>query len=287
MSFTVPVLHGYNAIQDNFDSGNIGARRKWKGVKRHFTWNGTVLREDEVMPVMGFITERGGGAEFFYMDNLMAPIFPPFGAPTLTGTGGGTLPGRTRYVRFTWSDGTNETTPSQIASFTLLANNWLEVTVPQFPRGVAQANVYVGSVSGQETLVGKITSSGGTWTEFNTFVDTDSGVGTDILFVDDTSGFALDEYIDIDKAASGGGFETHQILAILAAPDRLQLYANLANTHTAVQGDIVQHAVGSGPALPTANTLFEEIRVILKRDPVLIRVTPQTWALTLELVEVF
>ena len=72
-----------------------------------------------------------------------------------------------------------------------------------------------------------------------TFVDADSAAAQKVLNVDSTTSFEVGDTVTIDRSASGGGYEFGKVASISAGVS-LTLVDNLANTHTAVQGDVVE-----------------------------------------------
>lgn len=156
----------FATIVTPFDSGDVQIRAKYARPRRR--WSGTlnVATATEAMEMRAFIRDHVGGSTPFYIA-LVDDLPPPYIAPTLGTSAGGSLGSRTRYVNFTWSDGSGETAGSyQQASLALTNGYRLTVTVPTFPTNVTQANVYVGATTNvlyEQTT--PITASGGTWTE--------------------------------------------------------------------------------------------------------------------------
>lgn len=274
---------GWEHIIDDYDCGAVGSRDKWSKFRGLLRLTSNPLRDAEAHKILGFINDIG--SDEFTIPDLCIDVLDPYIAPTLTETGGGALAGRTYYVKQTWSDGTNETRPSEQSTKVVTANNWIEVTMEKgFPGGVSQANIYIGTVSGSETFCGILSTSNGTWTEFSTTVDGDSNSGQKVLQVAATTGFAVGEMVVINQ---GGAREEAGTIATITAGVSITLVANLTYTHTAVQADVVQHAVDDGSALPTDNTLEYSPTVIRVGDPTVRNAGPNKKKFDLMLVEVF
>lgn len=77
---------------------------------------------------------------------------------------GGTIPASTTYYyRYTWVTQYGETQPTSSQSYATPASgtstNTVTMTVPALPANVTKTNIYVGTVSGSEKLVGNTTST--------------------------------------------------------------------------------------------------------------------------------
>ena len=119
------------------------------------------------------------------------PVGAPGTAPTIAinGTSGGSIPGGTYYAAFTWvnADGQTSKSPSS-TSVSVSGADQVKVTLPAgaagvFPTSVTAANVYIGTLSGQEYYQGQITVSNG-----NATYATYSTSGTPINYLLDTAG---------------------------------------------------------------------------------------------------
>jgi hypothetical protein len=156
----------YSTVQTEFDTGDVQTRAKWHKARRLWTLRWNHAPEDEAETLRAFYRERVGAAgEFSYTPVDKVPR--PHDAPTLGTDTGGSLGSRTLHSGFTWSDTSNETTRSiETDSLALTDGYVLTVTVPEFPAGVTEAIVYVGtSASVLYEQATAISTSGGTWTE--------------------------------------------------------------------------------------------------------------------------
>jgi hypothetical protein len=108
-------------------------------------------------------------------------IVDPSTAPTLgeTANASSTLPANTYYVVYTWVNQHGETYFSPEANFTTSAGHQLDVTLPTFPSNATSANVYISTVSGEETKQGSTATT--TYTQASALV-----VGT-VLPIENTS----------------------------------------------------------------------------------------------------
>ena len=273
----------WNQIQDSLEYGGTAIRARVKKPVRHWVWSAPRLKEEDFDAIMGFLRDRMKAGEVFYVDNPLADVYSPYDAPTLTQAAGGALAERTWYVTFSFSDGTGETRDSQETSLTVLVNQQLTVDVPEFPNGVTQANIYAGTVSGTLYYVSKVTTSNSTWTEVETAVDAASASGQKTLNVTSTTGYQIGDIIVIDVTGAGGGTEYAEVLTITAGVS-LNLVASLTYTHNAT--DKVNHATNVlGDAAPTSNSLQEELKVMLERDPSWTMHSPDIYSMTLYLKE--
>lgn len=105
-----------------------------------------------------------GGNGWRLIPNVAQPTTATVSAPT---TAGSTLTATTYYVKYTWVGLTGET-QGNTTQYTqaVTAGQGLSITVPAFPTGVTQANVYVGTTTGDANLYyqGNITVSAGNLT---------------------------------------------------------------------------------------------------------------------------
>jgi len=282
-TFGYKIKHLWGTIVSPKASGLEGRMATQRQPQRRFTWPQKYLPARDCELVQGFLYGRMGGVEAFNI-TVFDKVWSPYDAPVLSQSAGGTLAGRTYYVRFTWSDGTNQTLYSQRASLAVDANKFLTVTLPTFPTNVDYAYIYIGTVSGSETFVSKFPTSGSTFTEAQTAVDADSASGQAVLRVTATTNFNVGDLIVIDDAGTGGGKETATILTIQDGVS-LTLTTNLTYAHTQVQADEVKHAPDEGAALPTSNTLEETVKVYLEGDPEVERTRPLYYGQPLVMIE--
>jgi hypothetical protein len=105
--------------------------------------------------------DTDGGNGFRLIPTVAQPTTATVSAPT---TAGSTLTAGTYYVKYTWQGLTGET-QGNTTQYTqaVVAGQGLSIVVPAFPTGVTQANVYVGTVTGDANLYyqGNITTSAG------------------------------------------------------------------------------------------------------------------------------
>lgn len=156
----------YSTLATRFEDGGIQLRAKVAKPLRTWALRWKVATASEAETLHAFYREMVGAAGSFYFVTS-DPVPRPVAAPTMGQSLAGALAGRTRYAKFSWADGTNETTPSvNYGTLAVSVNNVLTVTVPAFPTGVTRAWVYVGATSSvlcrQAT---PITTTAGTWTE--------------------------------------------------------------------------------------------------------------------------
>jgi hypothetical protein len=281
---------GWHEIQDDYVSGHVATRARWSRPRKTLKWTCDVLDETDKDIVMSFLYDRqANGGEAFYFDNPISNVLPPYDAPTLSESAGGALAERTYYVKTTWSDGTNETTASQEGTQLVAVNKFLTVSVLPFPTGATEARLYIGTSTGVNYRSGTLGTTGTTWTQDSTAttVDDTSAAGQKVLYVAATAGFQVGNAIIIN---SGGARQEVGIIDSIAAGVSLTLESNLTYEHTLAQGDAVASTVANsgGGAVPTSNTLEEEMYVILRGNPVLSRTRMvNTWALSFELVQAF
>lgn len=282
--------YGFNIITDEYTSGHVATRGRWSRPRLRLRWTCDVLDETDKDLVMGFFYDRNAkGGEPFYISNPISNVVPPYDAPTLDESAGGALAERTYYVKTTWSDGTNETTPSQEGSQLVAINKYLTVSVVTFPTGATEARIYIGTASGSVYRSGTIGTSDTTWTQdsASTTVDADSAAGQAKLYVTSTANFQVGDAVITN---SGGAREEVGIISAIAAGDYLTLEENLTYEHTQVQGDAVATTTGNSDAAepPSSNTLEEELYVIFDGNPRLTRTQMvNVWALEFDLVQVW
>ncbi len=260
----------YEAEQTTFESGHIQARPRRSMRRRRFRLIAKYLRPLDMERIMGFLNDIKGGGNFFYIDDRVNPVWPPYIAPVIDSVGGGASGSRTYYVKtaYTNTGGTQITTPSQEASVLVPASFLLRIKTPDFAPTVARAHFYIGTASGVIYYSGYSAVPLSFWTqsEAATTVNALSPSGFDILNVTATTGFKIGDTIRVD--AGGGGQEDHITKAFLTGPIRIQTEANLANTHVATTP--VATLVGlSTQAVPeTTNGMTpQEVKVLLKNEP--------------------
>ena len=283
--FPLPQEEEWSIIRTPFESGHVETRSRWSKPRRKWTIRNQYLRRADLEDVMGFLKDRQGGADPFYIDNVQSYVWPPYDAPTLSESAGGTRAQRTDYVVITFGDGTDETTESQEAAKTVTANNYLTVTVPAFPPGVSQANIYRDNTTGGNTYVSYTATSGGTWTEFETTVDADSASAQKVLSVAATTGFLAGDTVIINE---GGARSEIGTIASISAGISITMDDSLTYTHTAGQADAVMHDLsGGGEAFSSTNSLQEELYVTVSNNPAPSYNSPELYSLELTLVEAF
>ncbi len=273
----------WSTIVDSFDSGARATRARWYYPRRGWRLIGQSLPENDIQEVMGFLRDRKGGSDYFYLNNYANYLWRPYDAPTSSTTVSGALAQRTYYTQFTWYNGTYETTPSEEDSQLVAANSVLTITVPPFPRSVTIARLYISTSTTTEKLVSKLATDGGTWTEPTTTVNVDSASGQPILNVAASTYVQAGDYLIIN---SGGGREEKKVVSTTGA-GTITFTQNLTYTHTAGQADVVQIDCTSGATVPTSNNYREEVRVKLLNNPQPIRVAAQVWDLAIDVIEDF
>jgi len=289
-AFPVTAAHEFNAIQAGRDTGKVSARAKWSRPRREWILVGRNLTEGDIHKVMGWIRDDiAGGATAFDFTNLNSSLWDPGKAPTLSQAAGGALGGRTYYVAYTWTDGTNQTNDSTEASYTVGANNYLTVVVPTFPTNATSARLFIGTSTGVLYRSGSVNTSNTTWTEdsASSTVDQDSAAAQKVLYVAATTNFQVGNAVLIN---SGGAREEVGIIASISAGVSVTLEENLTYTHTAVQADVVATAIGNSGAAapPSSNTFTETVSGFLDEDkppPSPTRTGPNTWDMDLHVIE--
>lgn len=98
--------------------------------------------------------------------SVSVAISNPTGTMTMTPSAtGGTLAATTYWARWTWVTANGETAPTNSQSAaTTGSTGSIVLQPPAFPSGVTAANIYVSTVSGQESYQGQISVSNGTFT---------------------------------------------------------------------------------------------------------------------------
>jgi hypothetical protein len=290
--FPVAIEEVWNPIRTAFESGHVAVRPRHTMRRRRIRWSCPVLDPPDLQKIMGFLTDRKGGGNWFFIQNR-DPIFiwPPYDVPNLATVGGGSLGSRTYFVVIAYAnaDGTLVTTASLEDSQLVPASSYLRITMPDFPPNVDRANIYIGTSTGVVYYSGYSATPLGIWDETDaaTTVNADSGVGTDIIFVASTTNFKIGDTIRLDDA--GARQEDQIILDILAGPARLQIEGTLGFTHTGAQADPVETKVGlSTQAAPATENNFqpELIKVVLVNEPTPVLRSATVWSLTLEMEEI-
>lgn len=105
------------------------------------------LTQDQRDYFLSFFREINGSADQFFWqgpDRVPSPLHRGPDLNNLT-VGGAPASPRDYSVQYTWYDPTTsrETKPSPVSSVTIAAGDLLEVTLPIFPNGVAEARIYV------------------------------------------------------------------------------------------------------------------------------------------------
>lgn len=139
--------------------------------RRIFQLSWVSLAEDELNEIISFFStlkDADGdyaAGEAFYWTPIRAVESPTGDEPKLEQVSGGSLSGRTYYVKYTWynSSSTQETKASGTSSLAISANYLCKVTAPVFPNGVDRVRIYASETQGSEKL--ETTSSSRTWTE--------------------------------------------------------------------------------------------------------------------------
>lgn len=284
----------WDPIRTPFESGHIQVRPRHTMRRRRIQWVCRVLDPIDLQRVMGFLVDRKGGGNWFFIQNRNPQyIWPPYDARPLADVAGGTKGGRTLFVQIAYANlaGTLITTANVEDSHTLGASRQLTVEMPDFPTNVERANLYIGTATGVLYYSGASFVPLETWQEdeATTTVNVDSPLGTDILFVAATTNFKQGNSIVVDPSGVGGGTEYHIIENILSGPARIQIEGTLANTHTAAQADPVNTLVGDSnfASPPTANNFAPElIKVVLVNEPRPILISSTVYELTLIMEEI-
>jgi hypothetical protein len=283
-SFPFEQEEDYGYLSTEFENGFQELAAQQELPTRRFVYASNCLSETDVGKVMGFLRERGSGGQGFYITNPGNVIWSPWDAPTLSQSSGGALAERTYYVRFSWGDGTNQTLCNQYGegSKVVSASYYLTVTVPAFPKGVTQANIYISTSAGTEKYSALATTSCGTWTQdsASTTVDVESASGQKILKTTATTNFQVGNTVVVND---GGAHDAVYVIASISAGDSLTMTTNLTYTHAI--GEVVATTVGEGAAMPTTNAMSSEeiyVRLVGPAKPVLVG---RAWALSLTLEE--
>jgi len=234
------------------ESGAVEIRSRYDAPLRSWRLIGSNFTKADMDYVMGFLYERLGGGNYFYITIPQITVYSPFAGPTTATTTSGAIGARTYYVSYAWSDGTDTTDDSAESSQAIAGNDLIEVTVPSFPDGVTEARVYMGTASGTLTFCGTISSTGGTFTEPFSTVDADSASGQKILNLAATTNFESGQTIIIGE---GTAREETKVIDTVQAGVSITMTANLDYTHTAVQADEAYLDPGTGTLAPTSNTL--------------------------------
>lgn len=153
-------------LSHRFSSGEPQLATRWPRELRRFTLSWSNASRSEVEIMRAFSYAHTGPAELFLFAHH-AKVAPPFAGPVLSKALGGTSEsGRVVYVRYTWSDGTDETTPSAARSITVGAGLLVVAHVPFFPAGAVEARIYCGANATSMTRqTNRIRNSGVQWTE--------------------------------------------------------------------------------------------------------------------------
>jgi len=166
--FPVEIDERFSTHRTPFETGHTEKRARWSRGLRTIRLTWATATQDEVEKVQSFAQKVRGATPFDWalLDPEKKPR--PYGPATLGQVVGGVLGARTRYVKFTWADSSdNETEASyEYDSLAISSSYLLTATVPIWPQGVAKAYVYVGPSAGtyyRQTT--PITTLGGTWTE--------------------------------------------------------------------------------------------------------------------------
>ncbi|MEA3225985.1 MAG: hypothetical protein U9Q07_08545 [Planctomycetota bacterium] len=278
----------WNPVSIQFETGHTEIRPRPRGKpKRRWAWHGQHLLRADLDAVMGFLTDRKGGGNFFYIDNpAPIPVWSPYDAPTVSTSTSGAITGRTIYAAIAYSDGTDTTNVSQETTQVVAGNDLAVLTAPGFfPRGATSIRIYLGVSSGTLTFAGIESTEGGTWTEPYSTVDVDSNSGQKILSIASTTDFESGQSVIIGE---GTAREETKIIDTVQGGVSITMTANLTYTHTQVQADKVYLDYGTGTAAPSANALEgEEIKVRLAAMASPTLIATNVWSLILELEEMF
>lgn len=106
---------------------------------------GPILGINQVWDQSGALPATPQGVTF---NILAAPSTPP-GAATISG---GSLPSRTLYLKWTYTDANGESAGSAESSISVPANNLLQVASPPTHLPATGWNLYIGTSSGSEQL---------------------------------------------------------------------------------------------------------------------------------------
>ncbi len=286
MKYRLTEVHRWRPITVEMESGHVETRRRGDKPLRRWQWFGNPLTTADMDLVMGFLYDRGGGSNFFYVDNPI-PIWHPYDAPTTSSTTSGAIAGRTHYVTYAWSDGSEETIDSQEATQVVAGNDLLTVTPNKFPTGVTEARIYSGAVSGTVSFAGTVSTTGSTFTEPFSTVDANSASGQKVLNVAATTNFEPGQTVVVDEGSIGGG-EENIVIDTVQAGVSITSTTNLANTHTAVQADEVYLKIGTGTSPQTTNGMTDiEYKVRMLNEPSPVLVATNIYKLTIDLEEMF
>ena len=265
MSLPIEVDVDWQTIVTPTEMGQYGTRDEYTRALRTFKIPNKIISQRNEEIILGFYNEVRNTTEFNWTSS--EKVVSPWEAPTLTSGGVSTLGARTLYVVYTWGDGTYETLYSQEASQAVGNTELLSVNVPWFLPSVTQCNIYIGTVSGTLHRVATLSTDGGTWTEAETAVNGDSASGQKVLNVTSSTGFVAGDYIVINSG--GGREEIHEIDTV--GVGTITVTQNLTYTHTALDGDKVNHDYTSGASPPTSNNFTEIVEVKFSGKPRWIR----------------
>lgn len=163
--FVLSRENSWRTIQTRFDSGDVQTRARWPVERRSWrlSWNNAY--ESEAEELRAFVRDHAGPCDYFYF-TAYDKVTAPYAAPVLSMYAGGAVASRSVYVKYTWGNGSYETTASQSRSITLPTGYLVAVVVPYFPDGANRAHIYCGANSStfhkQSTA---LETSGGTWNE--------------------------------------------------------------------------------------------------------------------------
>jgi hypothetical protein len=262
-----------NALSTKFEDGHKAVRAGFSEQVRRGVLTCRNLPEVDKDRITAFFREIKGGGSIFQLIDRVNNIVPPYFAPALNTTPGGALGSRTYYVLTSFSnlDRSKETAPTQVGETSLLVGATLALTakMPDIPPGATLANLYVGTSPGTLYYAGSTQISLYLWTQGfgTTNINSDCGVGTDILFVITTAGFQIGDPIGID--IGGGLQEWHIIKDLLTTPTRIQIEGLLGFTHTLIGADPVAVVTdNSNFSSPPSSGDFkgEEINVALMNE---------------------
>ncbi len=246
---------GHNLI------GNVGTTTGWKASDLTGT-NSSPLNpgldpqglQDNGGPTQTIALEPGSKAIGAGADTTLAP---PSGSPALSPTTGGSLnPGQTYYYEVTAVNGVGETTPSAEAHITLSGSNtavvvsWSAATGP-----VTGYNIYRGTTSGQELLIGTVAA--GT----TQFTDTGSGIRggppptlNTTTLTTDQRGVSRVGHVDIGAFQVGASATQSQTITFNPLSNQTYGAADFALTATASSGLSVSYtATGNATVYQDGN----------------------------------
>ena len=287
-TYPLPQAEQWNPIAIGMENGATEVRSIWSKPVRRWSLRGYPLPLKDVDIVMGFLRDRKGGGNYWYYDIPVIPIWSPYDAPTTSTTVSGSIGARTYDIAYVHSDGTSISNISQKSTQAVAANSLATFTAPEFPSGVTEVRIYLGTTTGTLYFAGTEGTSKGTWTEPFSTVDADSNSGQKVLQIAATTDFEAGQQVIIAESTAR---EENKVIDTVQAGASITFTEVLGQTHTAVQADEVyleSDSGGGGTAQPTTNSLTgEEVKVRLVGDPQPRLIGTGAYDLTLIIEEMF